>query len=107
MVDQADFTQTVMPHLDEAYNLARWVSRGDDRPQRGSHRLIGWTATDRFGMKTRPSGLLVSSFRLPPKSGHGSGHGRRRQAEPTICPNNRLSSGLISVGCASVLRLTA
>ncbi len=23
MVDQADFTQTVTPHLDEAYNLAR------------------------------------------------------------------------------------
>ena len=26
MVDQADFTQTVMPHLDEAYNLARWLT---------------------------------------------------------------------------------
>jgi RNA polymerase sigma factor (sigma-70 family) len=24
VVDQADFTQTVMPHLDEAYNLTRW-----------------------------------------------------------------------------------
>jgi RNA polymerase sigma-70 factor (ECF subfamily) len=26
VVDQADFTQTVMPHLDEAYNLARWLT---------------------------------------------------------------------------------
>jgi hypothetical protein len=35
VLDQADFTQTVTPHLDEAYYLARWVSRGDDRPQKG------------------------------------------------------------------------
>ena len=26
MVDQADFAAVVMPHLDEAYNLARWLT---------------------------------------------------------------------------------
>jgi hypothetical protein len=42
VLDQVDFTQTVMPHQDEAYNLARWVGRGDDRPQKGkplAHRM--------------------------------------------------------------------
>jgi RNA polymerase sigma-70 factor (ECF subfamily) len=26
VVDRADFTQTVMPYLDDAYNLARWLT---------------------------------------------------------------------------------
>ena len=26
VVDQADFATVVMPHLDEAYNLARWLT---------------------------------------------------------------------------------
>jgi hypothetical protein len=37
--------------------------------------------------QTRPSGFLVPTFRLPPKSGRGAGHGPLpRLSRPTIIP---------------------
>ena len=72
---QVRFEQIVLPHLDAAYNLARWLTRNDQ----DAENVVVVPTSDKLTPGTNYQCLIEESrWTSRPRSGHGSSGGARR-----------------------------